>query len=81
MIAARSRFSVGLDVLNATNNSGPLPDGQFFSWLGQVQAVRRFDDWWGMQLLGHSSMEMVMTVYNQLRPADSMDDVLRALSD
>jgi integrase/recombinase XerD len=34
-----------------------------------------------MQLLGHSSMEMVMTVYNQLRPADSMDDVLRALSD
>jgi len=58
VIAARSRFSVGLDVLNATNNSGPLPDGQFFSWLGQVQAVRRFDDWWGMQLLGQMSLQL-----------------------
>ena len=58
VIAARSRFSVGLDVLSATNNSGPLPDGQFFSWLGQVQAVRRFDDWWGMQLLGQMSLQV-----------------------
>lgn len=58
VIAARSRFSVGLDVLSATNNSGPLPDGQFFSWLGQVQAVRRFDDWWGMQLLGQMSLQL-----------------------
>jgi len=32
-----------------------------------------------MQLLGHSTMEMVMEVYNQLRPADAMDDVIRAL--
>lgn len=30
VIAARSRFSVGLDVLNATSNAGPLPDGRFF---------------------------------------------------
>jgi hemolysin activation/secretion protein len=58
VIAARSRFSVGLDVLNATNNSSPLPDGQFFSWLGQVQGVRRFDDWWGMQLLGQMSLQL-----------------------
>ena len=58
VIAARSRFSVGLDVLSATNNSGQLPDGQFFSWLGQVQAVRRFDDWWGMQLLGQMSLQL-----------------------
>jgi hemolysin activation/secretion protein len=58
VIAARSRFSVGLDVLSATNNSGPLPDGQFFSWLGQVQAVQRFDDWWGMQLLGQMSLQL-----------------------
>ncbi len=34
-----------------------------------------------MQLLGHTSMEMVMQVYNQLRPADAMDDVIRALTD
>ena len=58
VIAARSRFSVGLDVLSATNNSGPLPDGQFFSWLGQAQAVKRFDDWWGMQLLGQMSLQL-----------------------
>ena len=58
VIAARSRFSVGLDVLSATNNSGPLPDGQFFSWLGQIQGVRRVDDWWGMQLLGQMSLQL-----------------------
>ena len=59
VIAARSRFSVGLDVLSATtNNSDTVPDGQFFSWLGQVQAVRRFDDWWGLQLLGQMSLQL-----------------------
>ena len=58
VISARSRFSVGLDVLSATNNPDTLPDGQFFSWLGQAQAVRRFDDWWGMQLLGQMSLQL-----------------------
>ena len=63
VIAARSRFSVGLDVLNATTNSGtspsgPLPDGRFFSWLGQLQGVRRFDNWWGMQLLGQFNLQL-----------------------
>lgn len=58
VIAARSRFSVGLDVLNATSNAGPLPDGRFFSWLGQLQGLRRFDDWWGMQLLGQMSLQI-----------------------
>lgn len=58
VIAARSRFSVGLDVIGATNNSGPLPDSQFFSWLGQVQGLRRLDDWWGVQLLGQMSLQL-----------------------
>jgi hemolysin activation/secretion protein len=58
VIAARSRFSVGVDVLNATTNGGDLPDGRFFSWLGQLQGVRRFDDWWGMQLLGQMSLQL-----------------------
>ncbi len=58
VIAARSRFSVGLDVLNATTNAGPLPDGRFFSWLGQLQGIRRFDDWWGMQLLGQMNLQI-----------------------
>jgi hemolysin activation/secretion protein len=58
VIAARSRFSVGLDVLNATTNSGSLPDGRFFSWLGQLQGIRRFDNWWGMQLLGQLNLQL-----------------------
>jgi hemolysin activation/secretion protein len=40
VIAARSTFNLGFDVLGATNNSGDKPDGQFFSWLGQFQWVR-----------------------------------------
>jgi hemolysin activation/secretion protein len=41
VIAARSTFNLGFDVLGATNNTGDTPDGQFFSWLGQFQWVRR----------------------------------------
>ncbi|MGE0087645.1 MAG: ShlB/FhaC/HecB family hemolysin secretion/activation protein [Desulfococcaceae bacterium] len=41
VIAARSVFSFGLDMLDATiNDSGP--DGEFFLWLGQFQWVRKF---------------------------------------
>lgn len=36
----RSLFNIGVDVLGATTNSGSLPDGQFVSWLGQVQRVQ-----------------------------------------
>ncbi len=38
---ARSQFSFGLNVLNATTNASPIPDGRFFSWLGQLQRVQR----------------------------------------
>ncbi|MCF6204257.1 MAG: ShlB/FhaC/HecB family hemolysin secretion/activation protein [Methylococcaceae bacterium] len=41
VIASRSTFNLGFDVLGATNNKGDTPDGQFFSWLGQFQWVRR----------------------------------------
>jgi hemolysin activation/secretion protein len=41
VIAARSRFSFGIDALDATVNKGGLPDGKFFAWLGQFQWVRR----------------------------------------
>jgi hemolysin activation/secretion protein len=41
VIAARSRFSFGLDALGATINKGGLPDSRFFAWLGQFQWVRR----------------------------------------
>ncbi len=58
VIAARSRFSLGIDVLGATINSGPVPDGQFFSWLGQIQAVKRMDEWDGLQILGRMDMQL-----------------------
>jgi hemolysin activation/secretion protein len=41
VIAARSRFSFGIDTLGATINKNGLPDGKFFAWLGQFQWVRR----------------------------------------
>ena len=39
--AARSQFSVGIDVFDATVNSDSKPDGRFFSWLGQVQRAQQ----------------------------------------
>jgi hemolysin activation/secretion protein len=44
VIAARSVFSIGLPILNATENPGNLPDGNYFAWLGQAQWVRRWTD-------------------------------------
>lgn len=38
---ARSQFSWGTTMLDATRNSGNTADGQFFSWLGQVGRVQR----------------------------------------
>lgn len=58
VLSARSRFSVGLDVLNATTSgSSDVPDGQFFSWLGQVQGAKRFDPW-GIQLIGRMELQV-----------------------
>ena len=42
--ALRSRFSLGTGLFGATVNPAPLPDGQFFSWLGQAQRVQRLND-------------------------------------
>jgi hemolysin activation/secretion protein len=47
--AARSTFSFGLQALGATVTGSPLlgtPAGNFVSWLGQAQYVRRvYEDW------------------------------------
>jgi hemolysin activation/secretion protein len=47
--AARSTFSLGLRTLGATVTDTPTigtPTGKYFSWLGQVQYVRRiYEDW------------------------------------
>ncbi|MGD1903686.1 MAG: ShlB/FhaC/HecB family hemolysin secretion/activation protein [Geitlerinemataceae cyanobacterium] len=42
--AFRSQFRLGMDMFDATTNSGDTPDGQFVSWLGQVQRVQRLGD-------------------------------------
>ena len=53
VIAARSRFSFGLNALGATINHNGLPDGIFFSWLGQFQWVQRFGQFSWFRGLGH----------------------------
>lgn len=60
VLAVRSRFSVGLNVLGATINANPdTPDGQFFSWLGQAQGIKQFgENLLGMQLLGHMDLQV-----------------------
>ena len=44
VVSARSVLNVGLDAFDATKNSGDIPDGQFVSWLGQVQWVQRLKE-------------------------------------
>jgi hemolysin activation/secretion protein len=60
VLALRSRFSVGLNVLGATiNSNSDTPDGQFFSWLGQAQAIKQFgQELLGMQLLGRMDLQL-----------------------
>jgi hemolysin activation/secretion protein len=40
----RSQFNFGIDILDATINNDPIPDGRFFSWLGQVQRVQQLSN-------------------------------------
>ncbi|WP_375477638.1 ShlB/FhaC/HecB family hemolysin secretion/activation protein [uncultured Nostoc sp.] len=40
----RSQFNFGVDILDATINNHPIPDGRFFSWLGQVQRVQQLSN-------------------------------------
>lgn len=39
--ALRSQFNLGTGLFDATTNASATPDGQFFSWLGQVQRVQQ----------------------------------------
>jgi hemolysin activation/secretion protein len=42
VIAAISRFTWGIDALDATIRDDDLPDAEFFKWQGQFQWARRF---------------------------------------
>ena len=59
VLAFRSRFSVGLDVLDATNNrvGKDDPDAHFFAWLGQAQWVRRIDPM-GIEFLSSLALQI-----------------------
>jgi len=51
VVAARSRFSFGIDALDANvNPSRNIPDGKFLAWLGQFQWARALN-LWDMQIL------------------------------
>ncbi|MDT7043027.1 ShlB/FhaC/HecB family hemolysin secretion/activation protein [Candidatus Nitronereus thalassa] len=56
VMALRSQMSWGIDILDATNNGGSLPDTQFFSWQGQAQWAHRFDPS-GIQLLSRMILQ------------------------
>jgi hemolysin activation/secretion protein len=58
VVAARSRFSFGIDALNATINPGPAASARFFSWLGQLQGVHRFDRLGGTQVIGRVDVQL-----------------------
>ena len=57
VVAARSRFSVGIDALGATVNRGPLPDGRYFLWLGQFQWARRLG-WWDTEAIARADVQL-----------------------
>jgi hemolysin activation/secretion protein len=57
VIAARSSVNFGLNAPGATENPEGLPDGQFASWLGQFQWVRRFGEA-GPQLVFRTDVQL-----------------------
>jgi hemolysin activation/secretion protein len=58
VVAARSRFSFGVDALDATVKSGGVPDGKFFAWLGQVQFVQRVPQLWDTRVILRADMQL-----------------------
>ena len=57
VIAARSTLSIGLDAFDATQQHGSVPDGQFVTWLGQLQWARRLGDW-GIQSIFRTDLQL-----------------------
>lgn len=58
VLAARSRFSFGIDALDATTHSShSVPDGKFLAWLGQFQWARAFKTL-DMQLLFRTDAQL-----------------------
>jgi hemolysin activation/secretion protein len=56
VLAARSRFSVGVDAFNPTIRDDS-PDGRFVAWLGQLQWARRLTDW-GLHIIARVDVQL-----------------------
>ena len=57
VLAARSQFSVGVDLFDATINEDE-PDSSFFAWRGQVQWLKRLDSESDINLLLRSDIQL-----------------------
>ncbi|MGC3973449.1 MAG: ShlB/FhaC/HecB family hemolysin secretion/activation protein [Nitrospira sp.] len=69
VFAVRSRFSAGVGVLGATVNSSPdSADGQFVSWLGQLQWLKQFSST-GIELV---NLVNVQLANDRLFPLEQM---------
>jgi hemolysin activation/secretion protein len=59
VVAARSTLSVGLHAFGATNRPSPLPDGEFVSWLNQMQVAHRLpDEWLGTEVIARVDVQL-----------------------
>jgi hemolysin activation/secretion protein len=68
VVALRSTFSIGLDVLGAVDEPtdfsilaldfGEQPDGTFFHWISQIQYIRRFKSLWDTELLLRTDIQV-----------------------
>jgi len=52
----RSQFNVGVGLFNATINTAPVPDGRFFSWLGQVERTQILNQ--DQMLIVHGDLQL-----------------------
>ena len=57
VFAARSQFSLGVDIFDATVNQG-APDGKFVAWRGQVQYLRQLKSSSNINLLLRSDIQL-----------------------
>ena len=57
VFAIHSRFSLGIDALDATINEPGIPDSRFFSWLGQFQWARRLR-LWDIQMIFRTDLQL-----------------------
>jgi hemolysin activation/secretion protein len=58
VLALRSLVSVGLEVLDATENTGDIPDTRFVSWLTQLQWAQRFSELYDTEVVFRTDLQL-----------------------